>query len=468
MEISHNKSNFRIDNKSNNKCNSIKSEDCEKKRRCLAFYNSLTNIPNFNYIKENISKIVDLIEQSEFAAIVYININDFRNVNYDLGYKFGDKLIVKVVSIIEEHIKDKDMLCHISTDKFGVLVRSVKNELELAGLVYSLAQSLEKSVTIEDKSVYISASLGVSIYPRDGKDLEELIRNADTAMSFAKISGKSNYKFFESSMRKQILERVELEKELREAVENKEFIIFYQPKINISTGELEGAEALVRWIHPTKGIISPTVFIKLAEEVGIIEKIGEIVIKTVCLQNKKWQEEGYKKLAIAVNLSVDQLKNNSVINLIKKILNDTELESKWLEIEITESIIMEDFRYYKKMLNKIRDLGIKVYLDDFGTGYSSLSYLKDIPIDYIKIDKSFIDDITEDKRQSAIVSALIQLAHGIDLKVVAEGVEEHSQLKILREYNCDLVQGYIFSKPVSKEDFEKMLKSNNQLVHKLR
>lgn len=291
--------------------------------------------------------------------------------------------------------------------------------------------------------------------------MEELFRNADTAMSFAKISGKSNYKFFESNMRKEVLEKVELEKELREAVENNEFTVLYQPKVNIRTGKLEGAEALVRWIHPTKGIISPVVFINLAEEIGLIEKIGEIVMKTVCSQNKKWQEAGYKKAAIAVNLSVNQLKSNRILNLIKKTLNDTKLEAKWLEIEITESIIMEDFRYFKKMLNKIRDLGIKVYLDDFGTGYSSLSYLKTIPVDYIKIDKSFIDDIGKDKKQSAIVSALIQLAHGIDFKVVAEGVEDMLQLKILQKYNCDMVQGYIFSKPVSKEEFEEMLKKES-------
>lgn len=450
MEIDEHKYNFKIDTKYN--------DNCENKRKYSAFYNSLTNLPNFDYIKENFFKIINFIEKSEFAAIVYININDFKNVNYDLGYKFGDKLIVKVVSIIRKYLKDTDMLCHIVTDRFGILVRSVKDELELAGLVYSLARGLENNVTIEDKSIYISASLGVAVYPKDGKNIEELLRNADTAMSFAKVSGKSNYKFFESSMRKKVLERTELEKELRQAVENNEFDVVYQPKINISTGEVEGAEALVRWIHPTKGMISPVVFINLAEEIGLIEKIGEIVIKTVCLQNKKWQEEGYKNLAIAVNLSVNQLKNNGTINFIKKTLNDTGLESKWLEIEITESIIMEDFRYYKKMLSKIRDLGIKVYLDDFGTGYSSLSYLKAIPIDYIKIDKSFIDDIAKDKKQSAIVSALIQLAHGIDLKVVSEGVEDNSQLKILREYNCDLVQGYIFSKPVSKEEFQKMLK----------
>lgn len=457
MAIDHHKCNFIMDNIDIHKCNSSDIENLKKGINCLAFYNPLTRIPNFTYVKEKLPKIINLIDKSGFAAVVYVNINDFKNVNYDLGYKVGDKLIVEVVSIIKEYIKDNDILCHIAIDKFVILIRSVKDELELAGFVYSLSKALERNVTIDNKSIYISASLGVAVHPKDGKDFEELLRNADTAMSFAKVSGKSNYKFFQSSMKKQVLERVELEKELREAVENKEFTVLYQPKINIITGELEGAEALIRWVHPTKGIISPVVFINLAEEIGLIEKIGEIVIETVCSQNKKWQEEGYKKVAVAVNLSVNQLKSNRVINSIKKILNDTELESRWLEVEITESIIMKDFRYYKKMLNKIRDLGIKVYLDDFGTGYSSLSYLKTIPIDYIKIDKSFIDDIAKDKKQSAIVSALIQLAHGIGLKVVAEGVEETPQLEILKGYNCDLVQGYIFSKPVSKEDFEKML-----------
>ncbi len=460
MSIDQCKCNLKIENIDNHK-HSSDMENLQKEMKCLALYNPLTNIPNIIYAKENLPKIISLVEQSKFAAIVYININDFKNVNYDLGYKLGDKLIVKIVSIIKEYIKDEDMLCHVAIDRFAILVRSVKDELDLAGLVYSLSKSLEKNVTIENSNIYISASLGIAIYPKDGRDLEELFRNADTAMSFAKISGKSNYKFFESNMRKEVLERVELEKELREAVENNEFTVLYQPKINIRTGKLEGAEALVRWIHPTKGIISPVVFINLAEEIGLIEKIGEIVMKTVCSQNKKWQEAGYKKAAIAVNLSVNQLKSNRIINLIKKTLNDTKLEAKWLEIEITESIIMEDFRYFKKMLNKIRDLGIKVYLDDFGTGYSSLSYLKTIPVDYIKIDKSFIDDIAKDKKQSAIVSALIQLAHGIDFKVVAEGVEDMSQLKILREYNCDMVQGYIFSKPVSKEEFEEMLKKES-------
>lgn len=431
----------------------------EKKMRYLAFYDPLSRLPNRIYAKENLPHMVKSLEKN-FGAIIYIDLDNFKNVNYALGHNAGDNLVTKISSIIKKSINAQDIACHIGIDKFLILIRSVKNELELAGFVYDLTRKLRTNIIIENYNIYMTASLGVAVYPKDGKSYEELFKNADTAMNFVKNSGKSNYKFFESEMKKQVLERVGLEKELRQAVENNEFKVVYQPKVNISTGELDGAEALIRWNHPVKGLISPDKFIPLAEEIGLIGRIGEFVIRTVCEQNKQWQVSGYKPVPIAVNLSVKQLNESSLINLIKKILNDTKLYSKWLEFEITESMIIENFQRSEKVLNKIREIGMKIYLDDFGTGYSSLNYLKSLPINYIKIDKSFIDGITTDEKQRFIASVLINLAHGIGLKVVAEGVEKKEQLIILQNYGCDIVQGYIFSKPISKEQFEDMLKEN--------
>ncbi len=432
----------------------------KKQVEYIAFHDSLSELPNRAYIRENLQQIVETMRKNNFGALVFIDVDNFKNVNDTLGHNVGDELILKVVYLLKESLKDQDILCHMSIDKFLIINRSSNDELEIAGRVYDLMKKLKNNFDIEEYNIYVTASMGVAMYPKDGVNSDKLLRNADIAINFAKNSGKNTYKFFTEEMKIKVAEEVALQKELRQAVQREEFRVFYQPKINISTGEMEGMEALVRWLHPTKGIIPPYKFIPLAEENGIITKIGEYVMRTACMQNKIWQDKGYKPLRVAINLSVKQLTNNGIVNSIKKVLRDTDLDPKWIEFEITESMVMKDFKHSQNILNKIRELGIKISLDDFGTGYSSLNCLKSLPINNIKIDKSFIDEIVTDKKQSFIVSAIINLAHGIDLKVIAEGVESKEQFNMLEEYNCDEIQGYIFSKPVNREEFEKILNNN--------
>lgn len=428
----------------------------------LAFYDYLTGLPNRNYIKDKLAKILRDVKQ--FAALIYVDIDNFTEINDTLGYDAGDQLIVSIASVLKKALRNGDMLFHFGIDKFIIFDKESNTELQSASFIYELLKKLNTNFKIQGYDVFVTVSIGAAIYPNDGTDCQTLIKNADIAMNYSKKMDKNHYKFFEKSLEEEINEKVELQKELRQAVEKKQLQVFYQPKINANTGEIEGMEALIRWKHPNKGYIPPSKFIPLAEQTGIITEIGQFVLETACVQNKAWQELGYKPVKVAVNLSTRQLKGNSIINFIKKVLRDSKLDPKWLEFEITESMVMENFEQTENLLKKIRSLGIDISLDDFGTGYSSLNYLKSLPINCIKIDKSFIDEILTDKKQNFISSALINLAHGINLKVIAEGVETLEQFEMLKKYNCDTIQGYFFSKPVSDEEFEEMLKNNKKYI----
>lgn len=428
----------------------------------LAFYDYLTGLPNRNYIKDKLPKILRDVKQ--FAALIYVDIDNFTEINDTLGYDAGDQLIVSIASVLKKALRNGDMLFHFGIDKFVIFDKESNTELQSASFIYELLKKLNTNFRIQGYDVFVTVSIGIAIYPKDASDYQTLIKNADIAMNYSKKMDKSRYKFFEKSMEEEINEKVELQKELRQAVEEKQLKVFYQPKINANTGEIEGMEALVRWKHQSKGYIPPSKFIPLAEQTGIITEIGQFVLETACLQNKAWQELGYKPVKVAVNLSMRQLKGNSIINFIKKVLRDSKLGPKWLEFEITESMVMENCEQTENLLKKIRSLGIDISLDDFGTGYSSLNYLKSLPINCIKIDKSFIDEILTDKKQNFISSALINLAHGINLKVIAEGVETLEQFEMLKKYHCDTIQGYFFSKPVSDEEFEEMLKNNKKYI----
>lgn len=437
---------------------SLKREEVE----LLAYYDYLTGLPNRNYIKEKLPQMLG--DDKKFAALIYIDVDNFTDVNDTLGYDVGDQLLVSIASVLKQSLKKQDMLFHFGIDKFIIFNQDSNNELQVASFVYDLLSRLNESFKVDGYDMFVTVSIGVAIYPRDAKDYQTLLKNADIAMNYAKRIGKNSYKFFELSMEKEIQEKVELQKELRQAVANKELQVFYQPKINVNTGEIEGMEALVRWKHSKKGYIPPSKFIPLAEQTGIITEIGQFVLEKACVQNKIWQNLGYKPVKVAVNLSVRQLRGNSFINFTKKVLKDTQLDPKWIEFEITESMVMENFKQTKELLNKITNLGIDISLDDFGTGYSSLNYLKSLPINCIKIDKSFIDEILTDEKQNFISSALINLAHGISLKVIAEGVETMDQFKMLKKYDCDTIQGYFFSKPIPGEEFENMLRDNKNYI----
>jgi len=305
-------------------------------------------------------------------------------------------------------------------------------------------------------------SIGITLYPYDGEDADTLLRNADTALYRAKEQGRNNYQLYTPAMNARAFERLALENSLRKALERKEFLLHYQPQVDMKTGVIVGIEALVRWQHPDLGIVFPAEFISIAEETGLITQLGEWVLRTACVQNKAWQKAGLPPMTVAVNLSARQFQQQDLVETVARILKETGLEARWLEMEITEGIAMQNADYTNVLLRGLKDMGVKVALDDFGTGYSSLSYLKKFPIDTLKIDQSFVRDLTSDPNDAAIANAVIVLAHSLKLKVIAEGVETREQETYLREHNCDLSQGFLFSNPLSASPLESLVRQHLQ------
>jgi EAL domain-containing protein (putative c-di-GMP-specific phosphodiesterase class I) len=327
----------------------------------------------------------------------------------------------------------------------------------------NINESLTKPFIIDNHEIFITASGGISLFPDDGSDAETLLKNAGAALYRTKKQGGNSYQFYTADMNAEALKRMAFENNLRRALERNEFKVFYQPKINIVNGQIVGMEALVRWQHPEFGIVSPAEFIPLAEETGLIVPIGEWVLRTACLQSKAWQDEGFSQLQVSVNLSPRQFSQTNLLEVITGIINETGIDPNCLECEITESLIMQNTEEAIRILSELKKLGVKISIDDFGTGYSSLGYLKRLPLDVLKIDKSFVQDVTSAAEDAAIVMTIISLAHNLNLKVIAEGVEIEEQLKFLQLLKCDEWQGFLYSKPVSAAEFRVLLQKNSKL-----
>ena len=329
--------------------------------------------------------------------------------------------------------------------------------MHVAAVAQKILAAVAKPFIVDAQEFHITASIGISTYPGDSEDMQGLLKNADIAMYRAKEQGKNNYQFYSAQMNVHTLERLALESDLRRALERNEFLLHYQPKVDIGSGRIIGMEALVRWQQPGKELIPPAQFIPLAEETGLIVPIGEWVLKTACARNKAWQEQGLPRLRIAVNLSARQFAHESLLTDVARVLNETGLDPAWLEFEITESMVMHDPEHAVTLLSRLKAMGIHLSIDDFGTGYSSLSYLKRFPIDSVKIDRSFIQDLPGDGDDAAITRAIIAMAHSLRLKVIAEGVETEAQLGFLREHGCDEMQGYLFSRPLPEDELLRLL-----------
>jgi diguanylate cyclase (GGDEF)-like protein len=426
----------------------------------LTYYDPLTGLANralFEY------KLCSTIARLKFekctdkAAVIYLNIDNFSTFNEARGHVFGDRLLKRIASILAMTFSDDCILSRFGGDEFAALIPNVVSIGQIHNVAEKLMSLFNDELIINDFPVLVSVSMGIALYPEDGKDEQILIKNAHTAMRFSKHLGKDNYQLYHVRMNEKVVRKLQMEMKLREAIKNNEFTVFYQPQVNIENGKIESMEALIRWVHPTEGMIPPVEFISIAEERDLIIPIGEFVLRTACKQNKLWQEKGHPCKRVAVNISAKQLKDKNFVYTIKKVLEETCLDAKWLEVEITESLIMENLELAIDILSELRELGVYIALDDFGTGYSSLNYLTRLPIDTLKIDKSFIDKIHTGFNEQAITRAIIGLAHNIKLDIVAEGVEIKEQLLFLREYECDKVQGYLFSKPLPAEEFELML-----------
>lgn len=437
-------------------------KDSEEKINKLQYYDILTDIPNRRlFINTLKSEIIKAKDTKIKHAVLCIDLDNFKEINDTLGHDYGDELLKHVAILFENSIREGDLVSRVGGDEFFILMRNFEDCSEITQLCERLLNLLNCEISIDDKYVYASASIGISVFPEDGDQTYILLQNADTAMYNAKYNGKAKYCFFNKHMSEVVVRRVEIEKGLRHALANNELEVYYQPQIDIINNKIKGFEALLRWNSPKLGRISPAEFIPVAEQSGLIISIGAWIIKTVCLQNNLWKSKGYIYDTIGINLSTIQLQNDKFEETLKNIISETKIDPKFVELEITESIFMKNFDSNIKLLTEIRSLGINIALDDFGTGYSSLSYLKQLPINTLKMDKSFIDNIVIDEREKSIVDGIIQLAQMIGLDVIAEGAETKEQIKLLQKMGCNQIQGYYFSKPLPAGEIEeKFLKTN--------
>lgn len=396
--------------------------------------------------------------------ILYINLDRINRIKVTLGSKNGELVLCNMAKRLKESITGIDMLARLEAAEFAIILKPVKQKQDAIDVAQSILDIISQPMILEGYEVYITASIGITFYPLDDIEVDELLKNANAAMYHAQQKGGNNYQLHKSEAVVISLEQLSLETNLRNALKRSEFQVYYQPKVNIKTGEITGAEALIRWYHPEKGLVSPAEFIPLAEETGLIISIGEWVLRTACNQTKIWQEEGFFPFQIAVNLSRRQFMQKNLQERIIKIIQEVDLKPNNLELEVTESLVMQNERAASRMMKSWQKCGIKISIDDFGTGYSSLSYLREFPFDVIKIDRSFIRNITADSKTEAITIAIIQMAHSLNLRVIAEGVETQAELDFLQKHECDEIQGYLFSPPLPTSKFEQLLKEGKNLM----
>ncbi len=421
----------------------------------LAYHDQLTGLPNRVFFEERLAKL--LLERSDVdkVAVFFVSLDRFKTLRDTLGHSIGDRLLIEAAAILEKVGNDVATAARFEGDEFAILL-SVESTDGLGLFVDNIFNAFKPPVTVGDDEIVVSISIGISLSPDDGIDPQTLLKNAGAALSHVRTNGGNSYKFFTADLRDTALSRIALENEMRRALERNEFEVYYQPKVDVESGKMTGMEALLRWNHPERGLVPPLDFIPLAEETGLIVPIGEWVLRTACAQTKLWHDQGHR-LCVAVNLSPRQFQQPDLAGTINGIIGETGLDPSLLNLEITESTIMNNAEWGRSVLVELRDTGIRISIDDFGTGYSSLGVLKNLPIDVLKIDKTFVNDVTTDENDAALVTAVITLAHNLRLKIVAEGVETEDQLNFLKGLECDEWQGYLFSKPVPAADFARLL-----------
>jgi len=417
----------------------------EERLRVVATHDPLTALPNRTLFHEHLSHALAKAQRyNRQLAVLFIDLDRFKNVNDTLGHEAGDLLLQVAAQRLSECLRETDTMARQGGDEFVVLMDELSDEGAVAGVCQRILDAMGKPFMVHGQEILLTASIGISVYPGDGRTL---LKNADIAMYRAKEKGKNNYQFYSTQIDNYSVERLSLESSLSRAIERNEFSLHYQPKVDIASGRITGVEALLRWQHPEMGWISPAQFIPLAEENGLILQIGTWVLKTACAQNQAWRRQGMRHLRVAVNLSARQFGVESLPQDISAVLRESRLEGEDLEVEITESMVMSNPDQAVTVLRQLKDMGIHVAIDDFGTGYSSLAYLKRFPVDSVKVDRSFVEDLPGDLESVAIAQAIIVMAHSLHMKVVAEGVENEAQLRFLRGEGCDEIQGYHFSEP---------------------
>jgi diguanylate cyclase (GGDEF)-like protein/PAS domain S-box-containing protein len=426
-----------------------------------ARYDHLTGLPNRSLLNDQLNfMLAHARRNGQILAILFIDLDRFKMTNDTLGYAIGDQLLQAVAVRLKNAVREVDAVFRLGNDEFAIVLEEIAHIQDAAKVAQKILALFGKPFTFKDckHDVYINASIGISLFPYDGVNMESLVKNAETAMMRAKEQGYNHYQHYTPGMNARAFEHLTIEFQLHKALRNGEFVVYYQPLIELATETVIGAEALVRWRHPDMGLVVPDEFIPIAEETGLIIPIGEIVLRAACGQTREWHEKGYGGLRIAVNLSARQFQQRNLLGKIEEAINDSGLKPEFLELEITESFGMKNPELTVKILRELKKRGIHISIDDFGTGYSSLYYLKRFPLNALKIDRVFIRDIFVDAEDAALVTIMITMAHKLNLKVVAEGVENTKQLEFLKSNGCDYCQGYLFSPPVPAEKFEIFLK----------
>lgn len=429
-----------------------------QKMTYLAEHDYLTDLPNRLLLTDRITQAISAAKRRQSKlAILFFDIDHFKRVNDMLGHEVGDQLLKVLSKKLQTCIRASDTLSRQGGDEFVVLLPELNDDAVPAEIAQKILFAIKDPISIANHELFITASIGIAVYPDDGDSVDVLTRHADAAMYHAKNSGRNNYQFFTQEMTARVAAQLTMENSLKKSISNNELQLFYQPKVNIRTGKVIGAEALIRWIHPEWGMMMPDRFIKIAEDSGLIKDIGRWVLREACTQNKKWQDAGLPEIPIAINVSVVELHHAPFMQEVIKVLLQTGLQPDHLELEVTESVAIQSEVTVIHDLNRLKEMGVRLSVDDFGTGYSSLSYLKLLPVNTIKIDKSFIRDIQIDANDAAIVTAIIKMSQSLGLTVIAEGVETQAQLEFLKSHDCDEMQGYLFSRPLPADEFATLL-----------
>jgi diguanylate cyclase (GGDEF)-like protein len=437
-----------------------------KQVQFLAYYDDLTGLPNRTLLQDRLTKaLASARRRKDKVALLFFDLDGFKDINDSLGHSVGDLLLQEVAERLKKWAREQDTVARVGGDEFLIVLTAVKEFADAAVAAERLMNAMAAEFVVQGHSLGISCSVGISIFPEHGRDGETLIKNADAAMYCAKESGRNNVRFFTNDMNAQAVERLTLENGLRLALEKKELFLVYQPQMEIATGRITGLEALLRWQHPELGLVPPDKFIRIAENSGLIMPIGEWVLRTACSQARKWQDEGLLAVPVAVNVSAVQFRQAGFCELIRRVLNETGLGPQYLELELTESLLLSNADVMFSVLQDLKAMGLTLAIDDFGTGYSSFNYLRQFGVSKLKIDRSFIRDIAVNLDDAAITTAIISMAKSLHLKVIAEGVEDEAQMSFLRAHQCDEIQGYYFSKPLAVDKVADKLRGDYPESH---